>query len=122
MDHRPHAWSPWEYVSTQLGAYGPFRAGGDGSWRGTTNQGEARHRDVMETRRNLCPVEAAREMDSEGWRESEAFSQRSGFERPLRAVTSHPDEGTVRSRRMPIHAMSVGSPQSAIHARLICGG
>ena len=56
-------------MSAQLSTDGPFRAGGEGSGRETTNQGEARHRDLMETRRNLCPVEAAREMDSEGWRE-----------------------------------------------------
>ena len=60
---------------------------GEGSGRGTTNQGETRHRDVMETCRNLSwgkEGEAARETDSEGWREreSEAFSRRSGFEEP----------------------------------------
>ena len=43
----------------------------------------ARHDTVTEWRHaGTCPVEAAREMDSEGWRESAAFSRRSGFEEP----------------------------------------
>ena len=69
----------------QADASGPFRAGGEGSGRGAANQGEARHRDVMETSRKGRGTGERRErwIVRDGERESEAFSRWSGFKMPL---------------------------------------
>ena len=68
------------------GASGPFRAGGEGSGRGAANQGEARHRDVIETGRNMYL----------GWRGNKYLSTGE-------AICCCPDEGSKKSTRKPVY-------------------